>query len=72
MDVHRQLQQQLSDSFCNCHNVTYKEISLLVRKLKSIKGIEDLHRYVTVCRECNKCEADVKKIIEFYKKEPFM
>jgi len=68
MDMDRQLQQQLSDSFCNCHNVTYKEISLLVCNLKNIKCIEDLRRYVTVCRECNKCEADVKKIIEFYKK----
>lgn len=70
MDMDRRLQQQLSNSFCNCHNVTYKEISLLVCNLNNIKNIEDLRRYVTVCRECNKCEADVKKIIEFYKKEP--
>ena len=68
----RQLQQQLSNSYCNCHNVTYKEIGLLVCNLKNIKSVEDLRRYVTVCRECSKCEADVKKIINFYNKELFM
>ena len=63
------LQPQLSNSYCICHNVSYEEISVLVCNLKNIKSIEDLCRYVTVCirRDCNKCEADIKKIINFYK-----
>ena len=68
MDIDFQLQQQLSNSYCNCHNVSYKEINSLVCNLKNIKSIEGLRRYITVGKECNKCEANIIKIINFYKK----
>ena len=62
------LKTQLSGTFCACFNVTYSEIAMLIKNIKSIKSIEDLNKYIVVCKNCNLCCSDVKKIISYYNK----
>ena len=62
------LEKTLDGSFCPCFNVSYNEISILVLNMKNINTIEDLQRYILVCKRCNLCCNDIQKIIDFYRK----
>lgn len=65
-----ELEKQLLGSYCVCFNVTYKEISLLIRNIKTIKSIEDINQYFACCTKCKLCCGDIEKIIDFYRKRP--
>ena len=64
------LEKTLAGSYCVCNNVSYNEISLFVRNMKSMKDLEMLRKYFPVADKCKLCYPDLQKIIDFYRKEP--
>ena len=64
-----ELAKQLVGTYCICFNITYSEISSVVKNIKSINSIQDLNRYMVCCQKCTLCCPDIEKIINFYKKK---
>ena len=63
-----ELKKQLTGSYCVCFNISYKEISLLVRNIKTIKSLKDVQNYFACGSKCELCCPDIQKIVDFYRK----
>ena len=64
------LEKSLVGTYCVCHNISYNEVCLFLRNMKSIKDIDGLRNYFVISDKCKLCTPDIQKIVEFYNKQP--
>jgi len=63
-----ELEKTLNGNYCPCFNISYNEISIIVRNNKNIQTLEDIKKHFKCCNSCGNCCFDIQKIVEFYRK----